>query len=165
MRYILIILLISSIGYSQTIDIPKCKLNQKTTLEKILYTELAVLSYGVIDYMAYNMMKGWSVEHYRFIQGVAFSAINYLLYKYVSYKSAIGFSLQVWGGNPDMIYYGIDRVSGGFNGFSYGNEFGINKQLSHLNFMPTTLDAERITGIDLIVNNILTKGISILIQF
>lgn len=158
-------MLISSISYSQSIDIPKCKLHNKTTFEKILYTEIAVISYGVIDYMAYNVMKDWSVEHYRFIQGVAFAGINYLLNKYVSRNSAIGFSLQVWGGIPDMVYYGIDKASGGFNGFSYGNEFSINGFYPHLNFMPTVIGQKQVHGVDLIINNILTTAISITIQF
>lgn len=180
---VVIILLLATNLYSQTylpsvekdifpstdnrggFQIPKCKLKQTTTFEKILYTELAVISYGVFDYIAYNSFKNWNVEHYRFLQGIVFSSINYLLNKYVSTGSAIGFSIQVIGGVPDGVYYSIDKGFNGFNGFSNGNEFNLQKDLNHLNFMPTVFGSKHVKGIDLITNVILTTTISIAIQF
>lgn len=180
---VIIILLLATNLYSQTylpsvekdifpstdnrgeFQIPKCKLKQTTTFEKILYTELAVISYGVIDYIGYNLLKNKNEGYWRFCQGVLFSTINYLLNKYVSTGSAIGFSIQVFGGVPDGVYYGIDRIGKGFNGFSHGNEFNLQKDLNHLNFMPTVFGSKHVKGIDLITNVILTTTISIAIQF
>jgi len=168
-KYLLIILLISSIGYSQNLqNITQAekvyKFKQTSTFEKILYTELAVVGYGVADYVLYNSFKNSSVENYRFIQGVMFSAINYLLYKYVSPSSSIAFSIQTIGGMPDGVYYGIDRAFNGFNGFSHGNEFNMTKDLNHLNFIPTAFMSKHVKGVDLITSMILTTAISITIQ-
>jgi hypothetical protein len=63
-----------------------------------------------------------------------------------------------------MIYYGVDKIGGGFGGFSKGNEFNMNKNLNHLSFMPTVLGSGRAKGIDLITNSILTTVISISIN-
>lgn len=64
-----------------------------------------------------------------------------------------------------MIYYGVDKIGGGFGGFSKGNELNPHKNLSHLNFMPTVIGSNKVRLSDLITNNLLTAGVSILIQF
>jgi hypothetical protein len=142
-----------------------CKLKEDNPWKNILWMEGAVLAYGGIDYVAYNSMKNGNIEHYRFLQGVTFATINYFLAEKVSHKAAIGFSLQVWGGVPDMYYYGIDKVGKGFGGFSNGNELNPHKNLSQLNFMPTVIGSKNVRMVDLITNNILSKVISIAIQF
>lgn len=171
--FIIIFLFIAGMGFGQSTDSYSnkmfpgkvCKAEEKHTLRNIVVTETAVVAYGVIDYVAYNLLKDWNVEHYRFIQGAMFATINYLLNKYIGIKSALGFSLQVWGGVPDAVYYGVDKVGGGFGGFSRGNEFNMHKNLSHLNFMPTVIGRKTIRGVDLITNVILTTAIAVVIQF
>jgi hypothetical protein len=142
-----------------------CRAEEKQTLRNIVVMEAAVVAYGVIDYAAYNIFKSGNLEHYRFVQGVAFATINFLLAKYINTKAALGFSLQVWGGVPDAVYYGLDKFGNGFGGFSKGNELNPHKNLSHLNFMPTVIGSNKVRLSDLITNNLLTAGVSILIQF
>ena len=142
-----------------------CKLKETSPLTCILWMEVASGAYSIFDYIGYNSMKNWSVEHYRFIQGFVFGGTNYVLAKNVSYSSAAGFSIQVWGGVPDLYYYGIDKLGGGFGGFSNGNEFNMHKNLSQLNFMPTVLGSKKVRGIDLITNVVLSKVVSWAIQY
>lgn len=152
-KILIAILLFSSLSFSQT----------KT--ERIIYTELAVVSYGVIDYVLYNSLKKSSVENYRFLQGIIFSGINYFLYKTFGYKSAISFSLQSLFAVPDGVYYGIDGISRGFGGFSYGNEYHSTDNYKHLNFMPTVWGSKNIRKSDVITNIILGMAIGITINF
>lgn len=160
---VLIILLIPSFSFAQ--EIPKCKLSNKTTsTESIIWMGVATLGYTGIDYLGYNTLGKKNEDVYRALQKVAFVGINLLLDKYVSRKSAVGFSILVFSGLPDAGYYMIDKTSGGFNGFSYGNEFNLQKELNHLNFMLTTIGSKHIRGVDLITNVILGTAIAITIQ-
>ena len=133
----------------------------KSPIEKIIWTEVAVIGYGVADYFLYNSIK--NTEQYRFIQGIMFAGINYLLYKYVSVSSSIGFSVQCLFATPDMVYYGMDKMIG--EPISRGNEFAINKSYSHLNFIPLAWGQEKAKGLDVVASNILGTAFSILIQF
>ena len=163
---ILIVLLAAGFCFSQDCKIKGFELNieKKSPIEKIVITELAVIGYGVFDYFAYNALKNGNIEYYRFAQGILFSAINLFLYKNVGFSSSVGFSLQVWGGVSDAAYYGMDKLYGHPGGFSNGNEFAINKYYSHLNFMPTVIGQEKVHGVDLLVNNALTVGLSCILQ-
>lgn len=145
-------------------DIKKPIKEEKTTLKNILIMQGVTCLYGLIDYAGYNLFKDGNEGYWRFTQGGMFVTANHLLAKHVSTKSAIGFSLQVWGGVPDAVYYGVDKISGGFGGFSNGDEFNMHKNLSHLNFMPTVIGGKTIRGVDLITNVILTTAISIIIN-
>jgi hypothetical protein len=147
-------------NYNSNIDV---MIEKKSPIEKIIWTEVAVVSYGLIDYAIYNAWGKNHVENYRFIQGVMFAGINYLLYKYVSVSSSIGFSVQCLFATPDMVYYGMDKMIG--EPISRGNEFAINKSYSHLNFIPLAWGTGKAKGVDIVISNILGTAFSILIQF
>ena len=168
MKRLIVILLIvfANVGLAQNINLKTCTVKQeKSPIEKIVIMELAVAGYGLIDYTLYNAWgKKGNMEYYRFTQGIIFTAINYVLAK-IAPETALGFTISVWGGMPDSWYYGADKLFGHKGGFSEGNEFAINKYYSHLNFMPTVIGQPTVHGVDLIVNNILATGVSVVLQY
>lgn len=106
------------------------------TIERILWTEGAVLTYGILDYIGYNLFKNSNIEFYRSFQGSLFVGLNELLRYKFGISSSLSFSIQVFSGVPDMYYYGIDGLSKGFGGFSKGNEWSKTNNFNHFNFTP-----------------------------
>jgi hypothetical protein len=155
----------SVINLQSSTNLKNCSGIRDNALRDILLMQGFTTLYGIIDYAGYNIFKNGGEEQWRFCQGVMFTGFNLALSKLASPKAALGFSLQVWGGVPDMVYYGIDKISGGFGGFSNGNELNPHKNLKQLNFMPTVIGSNKVRLSDLITNNLLTAGVAILIQF
>lgn len=110
----------SVINLQSSTNLRNCSGIRDNALRDILLMQGFTTLYGIIDYAGYNLMKNGGEEQWRFCQGVMFTGFNLALSKLASPKAALGFSLQVWGGVPDMVYYGIDKIGGGFGGFSNG---------------------------------------------
>lgn len=129
---IILILLISSSLYSQ--EIPKCKLKEKpviewhkigtTSLERNVWTEIAVLGFTGIDILVYPKVHGTKyVDAYRTFQGLLQGTISYILLKELGLSSAIGFNVQLLFSTNDLAYYGF-----------YPSEF--NGEFNHLGLNP-----------------------------
>lgn len=103
---------------------------------RILWTEIAVVGYGSVDYFGYNVMKNSAIDLYRVFQGIMLSTINYFLATELGVSSAVSFDIQAITAVPDLVYYMWDAGFKGFGGFSGGNEFSSTTFFNHLNFSP-----------------------------
>lgn len=131
MKYLIIILFfLSSVCYSQSIGIPKCKLkdvpqvkiqwhNEKyTPLERTLITLGAVALVTGLDIAIYPEVQGTNMEDpYRMFQGALQLGTSYGLLKEVGLSSAIGFNVMLLFGANDAGYYLLrpSEFTGNFN--------------------------------------------------
>lgn len=128
-----------------------------TKIERIAYTELAVVSYSLLDVALYPAIARTHNETfmgiYRMVQGGIIASVNVILNKYLGLSSAIGFDLQLICGVPDLYYYGF-----------YQKEF--NDGMYHLSFTPMGMIQypRPVTRADLWGQSIIGKGISISIN-
>ena len=175
MRTLIVIILLAvyvsgfgqyKINYNDTLRLSTICLKEepKSGWDNIMWAGIGIAGYATFDYIGYNTLGKSNEGQYRFLQGLVFGTINWLLGKFVSVKSAMSFSIWTLGGLPDLGYYGYDKLFGHQGGFSNGNEFAINKYYSHLTFIPTCWGQEKAHGVDLLVNTILATGIIFVIN-
>jgi len=103
MKTIIIILLLAGTAFGQS---DKVFHKEKTSLEKIAYTELALVGVAVSDVILYPIAERSNLkDFYRSFQGALQLAVSYILYKELDWKSAVSFNLQMLTGVNDAIYY------------------------------------------------------------
>jgi len=110
------------------------KVKNTTTLERILWTEGAVIAYATADYFLYNLTKNSFPDLYKIYQGIMIAGANYILAKKLGLSSAVSFDIQCLFAVPDDVYYLYDGGSRG-RWRSGGNEISA-PNLGHLAFSP-----------------------------
>ena len=124
MKYILIILLLSSLSYGQTLKtctIPNSiewHVKGTTATERNIWTEIAVIGLTLSDVILYKAVEGTKyVDAYRTFQGLLQGTISYILLKTMGLSSLIGFNVQLLFSTNDLLYYGFypSEFQGEFN--------------------------------------------------
>lgn len=130
-KSLIILLFISGMAFGQGADSHSNKCNLKngwqkgTTIERVAYTELAVIGVALSDVILYPIAeRSKMIDSYRMLQGALQLAVSYLLIDNLGISSGVSFNLQLLTGVNDFIYYQ-------FNPKEYNQT-----HFNHLNYTP-----------------------------